>query len=365
MPISDRSTTIVSARPFRAPVACVATAVVLSLVGCGSDPSGAGSAAADDAGPNPAPAAQVDILAAIDLRTFPAPEGAKYPSSSAAQASFMLPAGDLDQTIKFYTDRLTAAGWTPSTDPKLWAKYPTGGAQLLFTKQGHRLYGSLGVSPADGTLNAGLFHLGNLDARKLPRPAGAETVDEHPQRVIFKTTGDWKGVRTALAEELKKLGWIEFARPIPKGLEEAFAAQAVNELHFVQRGMGVDVVAYEVDGARQAAMTIRVLADEWPLLRDPRLLEMQDEPLAVFYVASVEEAQAAEFYRRELPARGWKERPAAPAPKSDVAASTSDKTATTKTTTVVFEAAGRPPIRLELLRDKTLTFVRLTSQEDR
>ena len=143
MSIYDRSSTLVPARTFHTRVACAAMAAVLSMAGCGSDPSGAGSAAADDAGPNPVPAAQADILAAIDLRTFPAPAGAKYPSSSAAQASFMLPAGDLDQTIKFYTDRLTAVGWTPSTDPKLWAKYPTGGAQLLFTKQGHRLYGSL------------------------------------------------------------------------------------------------------------------------------------------------------------------------------------------------------------------------------
>ncbi|MEX0585992.1 MAG: hypothetical protein WD176_05075 [Pirellulales bacterium] len=67
-------------------------------------------------------------------------------------------------------------------------------------------------------MNAGLFHLANLDARRLPRTDGAEVTQALPAATIYQTEAKPDAIKKFLRAELTKQGWKEFERPSLPGV---------------------------------------------------------------------------------------------------------------------------------------------------
>lgn len=317
-------------------------ALASAAVGCNAAQDGATVEAADD-GPNPTPVALAEAIAAIDLRQFPVMEQAERVERSPAVVSFSVPGGGVDGAVAFMREKLGALGWTPAADAKL-SVINEHGAQLFFVKGGQRLYSALGVSPADKNLNVTLFHLGNTDARKLPYFAGVEFVDSLPARTICTTTAKPEEVQKALREPFAKAGWREYKEPTSRGMEGYVRTD--RSLKFFQNGTMVDVLIMPVDGKTNVYTTVKLLKAEWPIDPSATVIEFQEDPLFVFYPTKLGLKEAVEYCRTHLTAAGWKERAADGETKADAV-------------TVVFDAAGREPTKLEVVVNRDITFVML------
>jgi hypothetical protein len=251
-------------------------ALALTLPGCEK------SDTSDKSGAPPTPASLKEVLGVIDLRTFPVMEGAINIHKSPVGTHFSIPQADkgkVVQAVEFYRANLAEAGWKPATDPKLWKVYEEG-AQLVFVKQDFMLYASIGISRGDGNMNAGLFHLGNLDARRLPRVAGAEVINALPERIIYRTDAKPDAVKEFLRAELKKQGWMEFRQPLPSGVSRPANDRS---LSFLNRAAAIDIFLTPQEGKTGVNASVRVLEDQLPVMPDAEGLEFDRSPLTLFY----------------------------------------------------------------------------------
>jgi len=331
-------------------------------------PPDAGSAATES-GPNPEPASWSEIVGVVDLRKFPVMEKAVYVQQSAAGSHFTLPMGDVAQAIDFHKAKLAELGWKPESDPKLWQVLPQG-AQLFFIKNGQRLYASIGMS-GDGNLNAGLFHLANIDARRFPRTDVAEVVEELPSRVIYRTLAAGEKIRKFMSEEMTKQGWREFRRPPIKGLPPGMGGMT-NEVRFLKGAVGVDVMTYPIDGKTQVMTGVRVLPNPLPVMTEARAMEYEEDPVQLTYATPAEVDTVLKFYRTEMPKLDWKEDDAASkkdaerrdAAKKAKAEKPNDLKAgdpdDAEVVTLRFNAPDRQSLRFEVLHSGEVSFVRLT-----
>ncbi|MGC3967251.1 MAG: hypothetical protein QM775_07735 [Pirellulales bacterium] len=324
---------------------CWALALALSALGCNDGgTSGGASAAAEEEVADKPPATLKEAVAVIDLREFPLMDKAESVDRGIPYASFSVPNGDLNAAIAFAREKLGALGWQPSTDPKLTVVNEYG-AQLFFTKDGHRLYSAIGISPADKNLNFTVFHLGTTDARKLPHFAGVEFSDSIPARTISATTAKPDDVQKALREPFAKAGWREFKEPTPKGMEGYVRTD--RPLKFFQNGTLIDIMIMPVNDKTNIYTNVKLLRDEWPIDASATYVEMQDAPLLVFYPTKLGLDESVDYCRKELTSRGWKIREADGGP-------------TEKGIRTILETAGREPIKLEVVRNQELTFVMIS-----
>ena len=347
---------------------------LLLLPGCGGDKRGAptdGGTPANAAGADsdtPAtpqtPAHLAQALAVIDLRNLPTPDGAKNIEKIPQRLSFMIPrspGGGTETPVDFYRTKLTDLGW--KADPKLTTVKKIGGA-MTFVKNGFVLYASIG-GPLDGDLNVGIFHIGNIDARTLPRPPGITVTGSLPSRIMYNAATTPDELQKFFRAEIPKLpGWRKYSNPRSEGEPRADVG-SFRHLRFINNAIKVEVSLYAPDGAdgKKAAekkpagpakpdvmVTMSLAQLEIPVPPDAQDLEIAEEgyPLYHHFYTKANIAAVIEFYKKEMPAP-WKLR--------DAAAKADDKEAT-----LAFDAAGQEPLRLECVRDKDdmITAVRWT-----
>lgn len=288
------------------------------------------------------PAHLQDAVALLDLSKFPALPGASRSSATVAVNSCTVPKGDVGKAIAFYREKLAALGWKEETDAKL--KFESAqGAQLFFYKEGFILYVSMGVSPNDGELNAVVIYLGNIDARVLPRLTGAKVLSAGPDRLIYETELKPEAVRAFFAEALKKQGWLEYKRPIPKGIPaDAFG----NEQKFTRHGLKIELMTMEQEQKLRIFVNINLMSAEWPILPDADAMEYENSPLFLLYHTSKTPEQVSDFYSTELSKLGWKAQAVKPGKKPGF-------------TTQTFEREGQRPLKLECLKDNAGCVVQL------
>lgn len=356
-------------RPMVLGLFCIVAAGCDPAVNVPADARPDAGSSVTESGPNPEPATWSEIVGVVDLRKFPVMVKAVYVQQNAAGSHFTLPMGDVAQAIDFHKAKLAEFGWKPESDPKLWQVLPQG-AQLFFNKNGQRLYASIGVS-GDGNLNAGLFHLANIDARRFPRTDVAELVEELPSRVIYRTLADGEKIRKFMSEELAKQGWQEFRRPPIKGLPPGMGGTN-NEARFLKGAVGVDVMTYPVDGKTQVMTGVRVLPNPLPVMTEARAVEYEEDPVQLTYATPADVDAVLAFYRKEMPKLGWKEDEAASKkdaerregakkakvekPKDPKAGDLDDA----EVVTLRFDAPDRRPLRFEVLHSGEVSFVRFT-----
>jgi hypothetical protein len=363
------------------PQAALLILALLLLPGCGGDKKGApadGGTPTDAAGADSdttatpqTPAHLAQALAVIDLRNLPTPDGAKNIEKIPQRLSFMIPrspGGGTETIVDFYRTKLTDLGW--KVDPKLTTVLKIGGG-MTFVKNGFVLYASIG-GPADGDLNVGIFHIGNIDARTFPRPPDITVTESLPSRIMYSAATTPDELQKFFRAKIPKLpGWREYSNPRSKGEPRADDG-SFRQLRFINNAIKVEVSLYAPDAAddkkpgadgkkpaekkpagpakTDVMVTMSLAQQEIPVPPDAEDLEITEEgyPLYHHFYTKAKIAAVIEFYKENMPAP-WKLR--------DAAAKADDKEAT-----LAFDAESQEPLRLECVRDKddVITAVRWT-----
>jgi hypothetical protein len=301
----------------------------------------------DNPAPPPTPATLKEALAVIDLSTFPVPDGALYADKSPVASSYVLPRGNAVKAVELYRSTLVPQGWKPAADPKLF-EVGKDWAQLIFVKQGFVLYASVGVSSGNGNMNAALFHVGNIDARTLPRPAGAEIVDALPPRIIYRTAVKPDDFKQFMRTEMKKQGWQQYSRRLRRGESLPESGQD-KELKFLSHAVKAELSINPAGDKTRVICGVGLVNEHLPILPDARAIELDEDPLSLSYYTATAPEKVVDFYQKELATADWKRREGA-------------GSADNKEGMIAFDAAGREPLRLEYIRDMDagITTVRLT-----
>jgi hypothetical protein len=337
----------------------------------GGTPADAAGAVSDTPATPQTPAHLAQALAVIDLRNLPTPDGAKNIERIPQHLSFMIPrspGGGTEIPVDFYRTKLTDLGW--KVDPNLTTVKKIGG-EMTFVKNGFVLYASIG-GPADGDLNVVIFHIGNIDARTLPRPRGITVTGSLPSRIMYSAATTPDELQKFFRAEIPKTpGWREYSNPRSKGEPRADVG-SFRHIRFINNAIKVEVSLYapdsadskkpDADGKKPAEkkpagpaktdvmVTMSLAEQEIPFPPDTEGLEIAEEgyPLYHHFYTKAKIAAVLEFYKKEMPAP-WKLR--------DPAAKADDKEAT-----LAFDAEGQEPLRLECVRDKddVITAVRWT-----
>jgi hypothetical protein len=301
----------------------------------------------DDKLAPPPPATLKEALAVIDLSTFPVPDGALYADKSPVASSYVLPRGDVAKAVELYRSTLVQQGWKPAADPKLF-EVGKDWAQLIFVKQGFTLYASVGVSSGNGNMNAALFHVGNIDARTLPRPAGAEIAEALPSRIIYRTVVKPDDFKEFMCTEMEKQGWQQYSRRLRRG-ESVRESGKYKELKFLSHAVKAELFINLEGDKTRVICGVGLVNEHLPILPDARAIELDEDPLSLSYYTAAAPEKVVDFYQKELAAADWKRREGA-------------GNADAKEGMIAFDAAGREPLRLEYIRDMDagMTTVRLT-----
>jgi hypothetical protein len=286
------------------------------------------NAADDPAAPAPKPATLAEVRQAIDWFKFPKPEGAVWEETDLLTTRYWVP-GTVAQAASFYRKTMAAQGWSenklasPNPEPD---KYQS----LEFTKAGFLV--NLSLNGKKTSVNVNLRNCGNVDARRLPKPADAKVAAAHSSYLSYATSAKPESAAELCRKEFAALGW----RETPVLGAKNYAKQGVTALRFVQNAMECPVTitpnkegrtevvyAPEVrrNGFEPADVAASFAARDIPkpatakealqaldLRTLPRLGELDfqiNNGLRAKYEARASVAKAAAFYRKTLAELGW------------------------------------------------------------
>ncbi len=136
----------------------------------------------------PEAATMEQLVAMLDMEKFPRIEGGDYQTTEKNNITYLAPL-TVPEAREFYRDKLGEADWKEldqtvgqlDTD-ETWSR--------VYEKEGYllRLYISQLSTPADGQkIMVEFLHMGNIDTRKLPAPAGGEATFETPEFTSYTT----------------------------------------------------------------------------------------------------------------------------------------------------------------------------------
>jgi Leucine-rich repeat (LRR) protein len=246
----------------------------------------------------------------IDLRTFPRLAGAQVQTQRLGEVTYTAP-GTMQQAADFCVKHLTEAGWREPPGER--RKNEPGAHEFqafLFTKQGHIL--SATIFAADKDVGVSLRYSGNFDTRTLPRmkdaalTAGGAGSFLNYTVTIYTTEASVNDVIDFLAKEVALLGWQEYVAYMQS------SRRPPGSLNFRKQATHLAIYAFkdrEKPGKTTVSYVADVLTDDIPTMPDAVSLRLQDG--AVFelrYETPAANQTVIDFYKKELPALGWKYR---------------------------------------------------------
>lgn len=294
-----------------------------------------------------APASLDEAAAIIDFQNFPSLERGELLHQTPVKLGYTLAKPDLSKDVQFYRDKFADAGWKIDNE--------TIDAKLAFgtfraAKQGFVVDVTICQNPNDKKMQVFLENIGNVDARAIPLPPAAEVTQSQPNVTIFKTDKKLTEVAKFVRGELMPLGWRETVHPYMPPEEEEREDLA---LRFIQRGMSIGASIRVEEGKTEVMYHVGMLKETLPFMPDAKgRIQQMDEPFQYLgYVTPSKPDAVLKFYRKELGAMGWSAR------------SGTDKIEGGKSK-VIFETAGKEPLRLEMLNEGGSTIVLITNQPD-
>jgi WD40 repeat protein len=158
----------------------------------------------------PEAATMEQLVAMLDLEEFPRIEGGDYQTTEKNNISYLAPL-TIPEAREFYRDKLSAAGWKElkqtidqlDTDES-WLR--------VYEKEGFYLrlfFNSLGTSVEGQKISVEFLHMGNIDTRKLPAPAGGEVTYETPEFTSYTADIDTDEAIETCRRQIAALGWKE------------------------------------------------------------------------------------------------------------------------------------------------------------
>jgi hypothetical protein len=297
----------------------------------GKEATASSSQKADAQAPQPIvsePATLPQVLKIVDFRQLPKPEKTIMKIVSPTQLFYSVP-GTLSDTAGSCKKQLKDMDWIedsvkiPGLDP---ARYVFSG----FDKAGFHVALTVSKSTKGGWIDVSFTNLGNVDPRRLPRPADARASFDYWHYVSYATASKPQEVIELCRKELIDKGWKEYAVASAKfhAKEGRFLTGFVNNamdlsVNAKAEPAGKTVVEYRMSirdkpsPGQTAAMPPAAKFSEGmkaiDLRRFPRLADADDargSSAGLYYQAPGDVPKAVAFYRDKLKAEGWAEEPA-------------------------------------------------------
>jgi len=288
------------------------------------------------------PATLADAVRAIDPRTLEMLNHGEVFHKNAAKVGYQLSKPNLKSDVQFYKDKLTQAGWKVESEDVDEAK---SFGCLKYSKDGFCVAVDIVKNPNDGKMMAFVENYGNLDARTLPRYAGAKETQAGFNVVIHEAKAKADDVAAFVRAEFKKLGW---RATNPYGTGSGSVAGEYYFLGFIQNAINVNVHITAEEGASEVMYHTSLLKYAAPI--HPNVtgsIDMSEDPnLRMFYSTKATAKDVLDFYRRESPVMGWVMKPG-PSEADD------------GQITVALEGPQKEPLRLEVLEKGGHTLVQI------
>jgi hypothetical protein len=274
-----------------------------------------------------APATLQEVLKVVDLRQMPKPESATVKIATPTKLFYSVP-GTLADTAAFCKKKLTDMDWIED-DAKVPGLDPNQYVFAGFEKAGFYISLSVSKSMKGGLIDVNLTNQGNVDPRRLPRPADAKATFDYWYYVSFATAAKPQEVIELCRQELTAKGWKQYAVANAK-----FHAQEGRILvGFVNNAMDFSLNAKaEPEGKTvvEYRMTIRENPSPSQTAAMPKGATLPEGMKAIdlnrfpclggaevgrgssadlYYEAPGDTARAVAFYRDKLKADGWAEKP--------------------------------------------------------
>jgi hypothetical protein len=296
-----------------------------------------------------------EVARVIDLRTFPRMDGAKLEASTLgplAAVTYQAP-GDVQKALDFHVKKLTDAGWQEHYTGEKRHIHKEGKseyAMITATKQDFILSVHMEGEAGKDEVRVSVFSNGNFDTRTLPRTKDGELIGDsgtfpNYSHTIYTTAGTVEATEEFTRKELTAAGWQEFSDRLTDN------SRVPGSLTLRNRAvrLGVYISKAEALGGKTSVQySASVLSDDVPTTADAADVRVQDdhEAFQLRFETGSSVQQVTDFYKKELPALGWKFREGAGLVKADAAF-------------LFFDAENKDRLVIDLSRKTAKTLVKV------
>lgn len=300
--------------------------------------------------PSPRPASTVEAIAAIDMSKL-----AMLPKSTSVivqptQLYYQAP-GTRKDALDFHKAELTKAGWSEVEAQAEPITPAQSFATAFFAKNGFYVSVFTNVHNNFGAVFVTISNLGNIDARQLTYPAGAELRFANPGSVEYLVTENNEVLADKVEKTFREQGWIAGKR------RDGHRFTGHIQITMYQGGMTL-MVNVEPAGTKEKRgsslkYTLRAMPCELPIPTDATDLDYSTSPPSLTCNTEQDREKIVAFYEKSLKDLGWTK-----APKKDATPSFGWK--------AIYTNPARDRLRVEFvsLGSTTLvTLLQLTEEE--
>jgi hypothetical protein len=274
-----------------------------------------------------APATLHEALKVIDFRQMQNPENADVKIVGPTELFYSAP-GTIADTAAYCKKKYQEMGWVED-EVKMPGLDPAKNEYAGFDKAGFHATLSVSKSKKEGWVDVSMTNLGNVDPRRLPRPADAKPTFDFWHYVSYATASKPQEVIELCGKELTAKGWKQYAVSNAKfhAKEGRFLAGFANNamdlfINAKAEADGKSTIEYRTSIREKpaqdpkAAMLPAAKFDEGIKSIDlntfPRLPDAEEgkgSSAVLYYEGPGDVAKAVAFYRAKLKEAGWVEEP--------------------------------------------------------
>jgi len=196
-----------------------------------------------------------------------------------------------------------------------------------------------------GETNVSILNLGNVDANKLPAPAGAKSLYSTPISCAFLSEGTLEAEAEAAKERFTKLGWEPYGTAGDVMYFRKNAIKLMVRVSSAPAQGGKTVVDYSA----------LAMAVEFPLFPEaiPNTVQYSDNPAQIGFDTEKSQADVGAYYRETMEKQGWK-------------ATTENFVEIDRKNMIIFRNEAKDLMELEVItvEDKTRAMVRFQTAEE-
>jgi len=297
---------VTSTRGFMFRLLAIALLTAL-LTGCdksSSPPAGSGAAAGSGEGPVVAngPTEKPAEPRAIDLRTLPPLDNAKYAIRAASRLEGTC-SGKAAEVLEHFRAALEKPGWKPTTPlPKGDAGDESASAML--SKGPDSIFLSVSRNGQGDEKQFSVGDLGTCDSSKLPRLAGAEHGYDGTISTVYFTDMQVAATAASVRNLLLAGGWQEFDKPLMKKIESPGFVQA----EYRKQGNSLRVLVSAAAGSENRSSVkyvIGAIGHELPAPANATGVEFDDALWMMRCTIPGDLEPTAKYYRTAMPELGF------------------------------------------------------------
>ena len=259
------------------------------LFGCGSKNQAADDTTSADA--IKAPATVEQAARVLDLSTFPLMDGARSLEVPQVANLFYLAPGDVKPAFEFNRKALIAQGWKELPNSSVTDQ----SASAMFSRSGFVVFVTVTPHGEPGSVQVRLLNQGNVKPGKLPVPPNAKPVYVGDSTAMYETQAAVPATADAVRNSFIAQGWIPYGDAPDTAVFKKNAILATAYISSAAAQGGKTSIQY----------SNQLISSDIPAPPNVDDLRYVDEPPELTFATANQDA-IVEFYRKALPAAGWK-----------------------------------------------------------